>query len=523
MSEYPYIKFDTKAQPKRPEGLRAPIFGAEGHEIPTPGAEAIAEDYTSVHRKTTDPQQKSPVIDFLKQEIAPRNWEASDARKFGKPLMSKGEFAAYQPWDTAKWPDTPNERFAKSVVSGIEIAGEITNPPVTGPLIQDFMEAEYDKSLHTTTDKKPVDSCKVFMNNAEFQKMKKYMQTEIDTIAAAYIANIYSKLERMSDKKMKDANYAVELKQDENKKKLESKILEIKQRKLKKATQASARLKQEMDKQYNNLKNSIESNIKEMLNSTSKVIQKFKIEDANNPISGEMSQGLYTPSRLLKEITQVSTGLDGTVKTIRANFKQAINDINTEYDADHKGLDADLKNLDNNEDDGAAKSKEIYDKEKGEALVLTKTFLRERIAKHGFVFPSDEANRVNIFYRKTSASGEGGELSVQMRNIKGYLVAISWASGTPGITDKTTIVLDDPKYESSRGQNVTITITDTCFAEAPPETANVSIEDTSGPAEEAPAEEEAPAQEGGYRYIRSSNNIGFSNNRYFDSVSSDHF
>merc|ERR1711871_567445 len=157
------------------------------------------------------------------------------------------------------WPDTPNETFAKSVISGIEISGDINNPPVVGPLIQDFMENEYDKSLQTTDDKKPVDSCKVFMNNAEFQKMKKYMQTEIDTIAAAYIANIYSKLERMSDKKMKEANHAVEMQQLENKKKLEAKMLEIKQRKLKKATQASAKLKQEMDKQYNNLKNSIES------------------------------------------------------------------------------------------------------------------------------------------------------------------------------------------------------------------------------------------------------------------------
>lgn len=521
MSEYPYIKFDTKAQPSRPEGLRAPIFGASDHGVPTPGGEAIAEDYTSIHRKTTDAQQKSPVIDFLKNEVAPRNYEATPAMKFGKPLMSKGEFRAYQPWDMEKWPDTPNETFAKSVVSGIELSGDITNPPVVGPLIQDFMEAEYDKSLQTTDDKKPVDSCKVFMNNAEFQKMKKYMQTEIDTIAAAYIANIYSKLERMSDKKMKEANHSVEMQQLENKKKLESKMLEIKQRKLKKATMASAKLKQEMDKQYNNLKTSIESQIKEMLASTSKVIQKFKIEDANNPISGEMSQGLYTPSRLLKEIQQASSNLDGTVKTIRDNFKSAITDINTEYDADHKALDSDIKNLDNNEDDGAKKTKEVYDKEKEEALVLTKTFLRERIAKHGFVFPNDEASRVNIFYRKTSASGEGGELSVQQRNIKGYLVAISWASGTPGITDKTTIVLDDPNYPTSQGQNVTITITDTCFAEAPPETANVSIEDTSAPAEEAPAAEEAP-QEGGNRYLKT-NYVGFSNNRYFDSASSDHF
>ena len=511
--EFPTITFNTNEQPKRPEGLRAPVFGASDHNIDPPSTAATNETYASVDRRKTDDKQQSPIIDFLMQDVVPRNWEKAPGMEFGRPLQEHDMFQAYQPWDMGKWPDTAKELFQKTATSGIEISGEIERPPTLGLDIGEVFEKSYDKSLQVDEGaKKSIDDCKVFINNENFQKMKKYMQTEIDTIASAYIANIYSRLERIADKKKRTADHEVKMQQLANKKKLEDKLLEIKNLKLSKATEASKKLKQEMDNQYNELKTQIQKTITSMLNSTASVIKEYKLEDANNPISAQMSQALVTPSRLLSEITKATQPLDGTVATIRGNFEKEINTINKEYTANHSKLDNDLKNLDDNEDAGADQSGEEYTKEKNEALALTKTFLRKRIAKHGFVFPSDPAKKVSIWYRKTSASGDGGELAVQQRNIKGYLVAIAWSAGIKGVKDKTTIVLDDPAYPNQMKRQVTMTITDTCFAEAPPETANVSIEDTgSAPAETAPAE--TPKEQAG----------GFRNNRYFDSVSSDHF
>lgn len=521
--EFPTITFNTNEQPKRPEGLRAPVFGASDHNVSAPGGPVTGEKYASIHRKTTDDKQESPVIDFLRNEVAPRNWEKAPGMEFGRPLLENPTFQEYQPWDMSKWPDTANDLFQKTATSGIEISGDIDRPPSLGLDIKDGFDKGYDKSLQVDeSHKKSVDDCKVFINNENFQKMKKYMQTEIDTIASSYIANIYSKLERMADKTKRTSDHEVKMQQLANKKKLEDKILEIKQRKLSKARQASKKLKQEMDNQYNELKLQIQNTIADMLKSTANVIQEYKIEDANNPISQHMSQALVTPSRLLSEITKATQPLDGTVATIRANFEKEIVGINKEYTADHAALDNDLKHLDDNEDAGATASGEIYEKEKSEALALTKTFLRGRIAKHGFVFPNDPTKRISIWYRKTSASGEGGELAVQQRNIKGYLVAISWSAGMRGVNDKTTIVLDDPAYPNQMKRQITMTITDTCFAEAPPETANVSVEDTGAAPVETPAKDETtPKQEGGFRNNRYFDSV--SNHRYFDSVSSDHF
>lgn len=512
--EFPTITFNTNEQPKRPEGLRAPVFGSDDHNISAPGSDATDEKYASIHRKTTDEKQNSPTIDYLRNDIVPRNWEKAPGMEFGRPLLEHEMFQAYQPWDMGKWPDTAKELFQKTATSGIEISGEIERPPTLGLEIKEVFEKSYDKSLQVDeAKKKSVDDCKVFINKENFDKMKRYMQTEIDTIASAYIANIYSKLERMADRTKREADHKVKMEQLANKKRLEDKLLEVKKRKLSKATAASVKLKQEMDNQYNELKQQIQGTIADMLKSTANVIQEYKLEDANNDISPNMSQALVTPSRLLSEITKATQPLDGTVATIRGNFEKEINAINKEFNADHSALDNDLKNLDDNEDAGADASGEVYDKEKAEALALTKTFLRGRIAKHGFVFPSDPAKRVQIHYRKTSASGEGGELAVQQRNIKGYLVAIAWSAGTRGVQDKTTIVLDDPKYPNQAKRQITMTISDTCFAESPPETANVSVEDTGG--ESAP-----PADTGGEEAPQEG---GFVNNRYFDSVSSDHF
>merc|ERR1712196_613204 len=95
------------------------------HEITAPGSDATAEEYASIHRKTTDEKQNSPVINFLRDEIVPRNWEKAPGMEFGRPLTEHEMFQSYQPWDLEKWPDTAKELFQKTADSGIEISGEI--------------------------------------------------------------------------------------------------------------------------------------------------------------------------------------------------------------------------------------------------------------------------------------------------------------------------------------------------------------------------------------------------------------